>query len=360
MQKLPSSDYTVVDVEEADIVARVAGIFTKNGNAKAESHLRWQYLEPPAGSAYTAIAVAHNNDDAAIYSVFKVKGIEHGTEAVFCQSLDTLTDKEHRGQGLFPKIAKAVFERCDKDSVRFIYGFPNSSSAPGFFGKLGWKDLGHPPFKAHLSNLLFPFNYALALKGWCLKNYPARKLLKLSIARNSEALGATVVDTCGFELDEYESIWRAFAQDLKVCVARDREYMLWRYKQKASADYKYVSVFGGSGNLLGAAVYTLQAKHRGKIGYVMDIVCDPKDVRVSRLLIASVVSRLYDLGADMILAWSADSSPLDTAYRRGLFFKLPRFLQPIKLHFGYRPNKDAPKLIEAEDFFISYADSDTV
>jgi hypothetical protein len=102
---------------------------------------------------------------AAFYGVYPVLVNHRGCVILAAQSGDTLTHANHRRQGLFEKVFFMTKEKCEKVGVQFIFGFPNSNSAPGF-KKFGWsfypkKDL-HLYHKrsliARIENKLFPRN----------------------------------------------------------------------------------------------------------------------------------------------------------------------------------------------------------
>ena len=62
-----------------------------------------------------------------------------GKKILVVQSSDAMTDPEHLRNGLFLKLAKLNFAFCKEIGVKFIYGFPNEKSAPGFKKKLEWE-----------------------------------------------------------------------------------------------------------------------------------------------------------------------------------------------------------------------------
>lgn len=357
MKRLPFDSYVVDVAKGADQVDRVCSIFSNNNNHKTRQHIAWQYSNAPGGGAYTGFSVSKEGEDAAVYSVFKVKAKIGDRIQVVCQSLDTLTDARHRGRGLFPILAREVYAKCDEDGVGFVYGFPNSSSAPGFFKRLGWEKIGFPPFIFYLNNLLFPVSYLIKKKLF-LKNYPALFLLWAKLAVVSS--GMQITRSVDFLSEEYGGLWQKFSEKLSVCIWRDGDYMNWRYKLKPNREYCYLSVHK-DGALAGILVYLLANKHDGKIGYIMDVIYDPDLPGMGSLLVSQAILDMSKQGVDVVLAWSAPSFQGYAAYAQSLFFKMPRKLQPIKLFFGYRPGVSLGDLrISFSDFYISYADSDTV
>lgn len=92
------------------------------------------------GAAYIGyLAITKDNIPAAYYGVFPIVCEYRGSKVLCAQSGDTMTHSEHRGKGLFVDLAKKTYELAKQESIKFIYGFPNQNSYPGFVKKLDWK-----------------------------------------------------------------------------------------------------------------------------------------------------------------------------------------------------------------------------
>jgi hypothetical protein len=349
--------YVVEHPVGESLVRRVAQLFARNGNPKEVRHLDWQYVNNPGGGGYTAIAVSEDGSDAAAYSLFKVPARIGNNPTMACQSLDTLTDAAHRGKGLFSLLASDVNRQCDIENVGFVYGFPNDKSAPGFFRKLGWKSLGHPPFLIFVSNFCYLVRKARKTK-LNLPNFPALAYVQIASYLRRVLGGYEVQFGTGF-LDRYNSLWREFSAGIEFCVERDLEYVKWRYLRRPDSDYRFISVYK-KGTLNAIVVYVLREKHEGKIGYVMDVIFHPLHARAANLAVGKAVLLLTLEGADVVLAWGAKGFLPRGAYTSNLFAPLPRFAQPIKLFFGVRIRPDGGEDLPARGMFVSYADSDTV
>lgn len=350
------SNYSFQRVSGNEQVERISKIFNSNENNKSNEHLIWQYNNN-IGTSYTIIA-NDSNEDAAVYSVFQTNAIFFGEQKKICQSLDTLTDINHRGKGLFVKMATEVFNDCDNDNIAFIYGFPNDSSAPGFFKKLGWKQLGFPPFLIFLNNIMFPINRLLKTNLF-IRNYflffSLLLLIKISDNKNNYELKS---DNFIFN-EEYDSLWRKFSTTLKVALDRNSSYMKWRYQLKPNKNYRILHAYA-SGELVGILIYVILEKHGGRVGYVMDVIYDPKDLNIGKLLLRKAAYAMSKENVDFILAWADRKIDQNKVYDFSGFINMPRKLQPIKLFFGYRPKSNSNISLDEADFYISYTDSDTV
>src|SRR4051812_27939564 len=99
--------------------------FEANGDPREPARLRWQYVENPTGRVLVDLALDESVDPhvAAIYATLPVHFIVNGKRATAMQSLDTLTDKRHRGKGLFVDLASRLFARAADSKISFVYGF---------------------------------------------------------------------------------------------------------------------------------------------------------------------------------------------------------------------------------------------
>lgn len=136
-------------------------------------------------------------------------------EILVAQSGDTMTAPDHRGKGLFIILAKKAYKLAAAHNIRFIFGFPNENSFPGFKNKLNWKFSGNMfdfscqnnvvplcelSFKFHLLNNLYLHFVRIRLKkykvsvneaapmfrtsGFCVPRNPAFFTYKLSQSGN--------------------------------------------------------------------------------------------------------------------------------------------------------------------------------
>lgn len=85
--------------------------------------------------------IAYHNETqkpAAFYGVFPCLVMYKNKTILAAQSGDTMTHVDHQGKGLFVALAKMTYEVAKKEGVKFIFGFPNENSYPGFSKKLNW------------------------------------------------------------------------------------------------------------------------------------------------------------------------------------------------------------------------------
>jgi GNAT superfamily N-acetyltransferase len=328
--------------------------FVANGSPRTEAHLRWQYSAPPPNRMFAELAESSRDGTVkAIYAVFPA-WMKLGSDRVLAtQSLDTLTDKEYRGKGLFVCLAERLYSRLGQQGAALVYGFPNANSARGFFSKLGWISLGRAPFLIRpmrtgyvLSRLRLP--KAIASIFDIPIFFPGRLAGRGSFIR--------VIET---PTDEMSAVWESFAKGIRASVARDAEYLRWRLDRPGE---KYTTTgFYDDGKLIGFLIFGITSSSGSVIGKLMDLVYEPSRPDAARALLADALSRLARLRAGAVWAWNLEHSPNARVLKRAGFIALPEKLHPLVLHFGVRPLIPGAEQIVAErkSWYISLLDSDT-
>jgi GNAT superfamily N-acetyltransferase len=341
-----------MEAAEADLAA-FQKCFAKNGTVRELDALRWQYVDNPAAGMFVDLALCGDRF-AAIYAVQPGMVKVEDNRTLAAQSVDTLVDADFRGRGLFTTMAQALYQRLAQNGGRFVYGFPNANSAPGFFGKLGWMSLDPVPF------LIRPLRTAflaskLPLGRWLRKLPDLRLPMRVPKLRHRYAIHP--VAEFGPEVD---GLWNRFSSDVPVAVERDSEYLKWRLA-KPGERYECLGVLD-EGALVAFCAYTTVAKHGGKVGYVLELLHGPEHDDAAAALLVEALRRMATEEADAVLAWCFQHSPNAGTYRRAGFFPLPEALRPIELHFGVRPLDESlrPLLVDRRNWYISYCDSDTV
>lgn len=340
-------------------VALVKAAFERNGFARSSAQLTWQYLHNPTGKLFVDFAIPSTDTArvAAIYSVMPVFVRLNGQVVLGTQSLDTLTDVDFRGKGLFTKMALNVFSRCERNGVACVYGFPNGSSAPGFFKKLGWARLDPVPFLVRPLRANFILRRLGPLKALAerLPTIPVSRLGRPTLPRSHEIRPITHFD------ERIDGLWDRFAQGIGAAVHRDARYLSWRLFAKPETHYRVLGLYENS-RLIAFCAFAAHDKHGGRVGYVLELLHEPGRADDAQRLLQECTADLADDGAEVVLAWCLDHSPNFRAYSTNGFFHLPERLRPIELHVGVRPLCAPPEanLGNRRNWYLSYLDSDTV
>jgi len=234
-------------------------------------------LQNTVKKAFVDIAIdKESQKTAAIYAVSGVKFKINDEDFLGAQSLDTITDIDYRGQGLFIKLAKDVYEKAAKSNTVLVYGFPNGSSIGGFKKKLEWEVLDPLPFLIKPLETKYFFSKIKGLRF--LPNF------SLSFSKFKKDKNYSLVNNFSFPT-EVNELWDKFSKNFKVGVKRDKEYLDWRYIDKPNENYSIMHCYDLNGAFIGYIVYTVKEKHNGKIGYIMELIYDLDKPEVGSLLI---------------------------------------------------------------------------
>lgn len=121
------------------------------------------------------LAFAENGEPGAFYGVFPLNVKIGGKIVSAAQSGNTMTHKNHQGKGLFVRLAKETYALAAEEGIRFVFGFPNANSYPGFVRKLDWQ---HPENMQRFSKKVttLPVAAVASKSKWMTSCY--RSLLK--------------------------------------------------------------------------------------------------------------------------------------------------------------------------------------
>ena len=107
-------------------------------NKFTDEFIEWQYHKNPNGSIVGFNAYC---DDvlAAHYVTQPMFAFVNGKKTKGLLSLNTATHPEHRGKGLFTKLAVLTYEFAKNNGYKFVYGVANDNSTHGFINKLDFQ-----------------------------------------------------------------------------------------------------------------------------------------------------------------------------------------------------------------------------
>ena len=333
-------------------------VFEKNGTERDITNLQWLHQQNIANTN-TIYYAMHNEEIAAIYTALPVIFKINDVLLPALQSIDTMTDLDHRGKGLFPKLAAKLYSDAAENNFSLVYGFPNENSAPGFFKKLQWISFGEAPF------LLKPINPFYFIKKFINRKKKLEDFSSFNHIYNAPKLkeiNTSVVIKAIANFDEsYDQIWKKVSKNIKVCINRNAEYMNWRYVNKPAEHYYRYGIFI-EGQLKAVVVYAIKGKHGGRIGYIMDLIFEPNNGSAGKQLLKFTSQQFRLQQTDTVLTWSLPGSFNYACFKKSGYYSLPLKLRPQHLFLGVRAFNVAYSdlILDIKNWYISYSDSDTV
>ncbi|NQV02515.1 MAG: GNAT family N-acetyltransferase [Bacteroidia bacterium] len=136
------------------------------------------FIKNKYNTAYTGvknigfIAFDQLDSPSAYYGVFPMILSFGGNDILVAQSGDTMTAPDHRGKGLFVKLAQRTYQLAWEMNVKLVFGFPNENSYPGFKKKLDWEFHGYMQ-RFSISNLVLPICEICSKSTFLAKVYRA-------------------------------------------------------------------------------------------------------------------------------------------------------------------------------------------
>jgi len=206
--------------DEAAVARLFSDCFGREGRPDA---WRWRFLDNPSGAGVVELAFG-GDAPAGHYAVSAVELWCGGRPEMTGLSGTTMTAPAFRGTGLFPRLARRVYERMTEAGMTLAWGFPNGNSHRGFVRDLGWLDVWQVP------------------------------KLSLDLARLAPAGDRDCIEARGFD-DRFDRLWAAARRRYAVIARRDRSQLAWRYAGNPTRRYRVLVLPDGDG-IAGYAVLT--------------------------------------------------------------------------------------------------------
>ncbi len=179
---------------------------------------------------YLAFPV-NSNAPAAYYGVFPMLCKKKGELFLVAQSGDTMTHPAHQGKGLFVHLANATYELAKNEGIKFVFGFPNKNSYPGFIKKLNWQHYGDINNYVIKTGTL-PFDKLakkIPIVKWIFDKYVDLKLRKIGVSQaisnsiefQSGSLGYVMHNSIFFDYKTYYKNYRINLNGTKCVVRTD-------------------------------------------------------------------------------------------------------------------------------------------
>lgn len=138
-----AEDYAVRPLSRDNLVDLVPLTRAVFGRRTDEEALLRKYDTSHLGGSYFGYLAYDEEGRPVAFQGAVPMRMEHAGELVLAaQSGDTMTLREHRGRGLFPRLGRLTDDLLAESGIRFIWGMPNQASESGFVGKLGWQGAG--------------------------------------------------------------------------------------------------------------------------------------------------------------------------------------------------------------------------
>jgi GNAT superfamily N-acetyltransferase len=221
----PPSEDPRVDVIDPDrdidaIVALGTRCLGWVGDERDRAFFRWKHLENPFG---TSPAWGAWDDEVlvAFRTLLRWQFARDGRSLAVVRAVDTATDPDHQGKGLFRRLTLGAVEALSDDGMDAVFNTPNDQSRPGYL-KMGWHEMGRPTL------LVQPSSPGVLAR-----------MLRARVAAELWSEPVDVGEPAVTVADEARP-----ATDDRWSTVRTAEYLRWRYGFEP-LHYRAVEVKGG-------------------------------------------------------------------------------------------------------------------
>ncbi len=245
---------------------------------------------------------------------------------------------DFRRRGIFSALVHGCEAEGWRQGAAFVTSMPNERSRPGFL-KIGYADLGQrqllvrplQPFA--MGGKAFPILGHLAGTGAALvqsvlKRIPSAK--ELSVRETSDI---------GAEVELLRQKHTAIFPGLRMF--RTTDWWRWRFLESPLRKYRLLAAQTANGDRAGLAAFTLEARGKFKVCYLMDLLV------VNENVVPALVNRTCALaaaeGVDAVVA-VVSSKRLAQVLSASGFWAVPAWL-PVKRFYSvarFNPNQSAP------------------
>lgn len=146
-QELDIRPATLDDREH--VIALLVRALGGDGDPRYPELLAWKHDENRFGPS--PMWVATDRDQIVAFRAFMRWEFIRGGEVLRAvRAVDTATDPDYQGRGLFRALTMHGLEQIREDGVDFVFNTPNTQSRPGYL-KMGWREVGRLPAAVHFS-----------------------------------------------------------------------------------------------------------------------------------------------------------------------------------------------------------------
>lgn len=270
-----------VDVEQ---VTRVLAHSLSNTGvaAKTVEYFRWKHVRNPFGVSTGLVAISKGDERVvATRPLMKWKLASSEMNVDGFRPVDTATDSEWRGRGLFKRMTRAALEELESQAPEgLIFNTPNANSLPGYL-KMGWSQVCILDLRVRPGSCIAWLRSLLGRTS----SAPAESFLKggMKIIRAGE-MSADLRDRLISFCSRSDSV--RVRRGLRT--VRTEDYVRWRYFEHPNVDYMF-SVCVAGGQIQSVVVAHEVARRRLKGVLVDEVFCARDDCRDYRMALSALI-----------------------------------------------------------------------
>jgi len=251
-------------------------------------YLAWKHGQNPFGASPMWIAEADTRV-VGFRAFLRWEFVRSDGSVVHAvRAVDTATDPDYQGQGIFTRLTRTAIEELSSDGVAFVFNTPNQQSLPGYL-KMGWRSVGRLAVTIRPGRLRFPLAALTAGRG--AERWP--------VATSAGEDAAEVLA----ESTAIERLLTTLPPPLALATRRSPAYLAWRY---GFAPLGYRALVAGANVEAGVALFRLRRRGRAVEATVDELLVPDGDADVRHALLRGI-ARLAK--PDYLIRLAGDARP---------------------------------------------------
>lgn len=322
--------------------------------------LMHEYFANPVGDAVISLAWDDTKMQiAGQYVIWPMQFMVESNKIKCAHSLNTLTGKQYRGQGVFTGLAEENYETACKKDITFIYATPNPNSYPGFIKKLSFTELGRLPLllrplkPSQMVKEFLQFNLLSGLAGLFDGIFSAKM-------KNDD--GVSIVDINPDNVELLDVLWENVQDKYPIMNIRDSAYVKFRYLEMPRREYHPVIAMK-NGMPVAWAVGRIMEVAGMQCGMIADFLFQSGEEAAAKILLDKLLVKLQENGASVAGSLMLSHTEEAKILKSKGFFKCPRKLEPqpfpllVRILDATRADK---KILQLSNWFFTMGDYDVI
>jgi GNAT superfamily N-acetyltransferase len=202
--------------DRENLLALFRAVYGDDAPRKTSS---WRYLDRPLRRALISVAEADGHIVGTQPS-YEVLVQTRGGPISGAMFLDVMTHPAYRGRGIFKGVVEHLRRECHERGMAILLTTPNADAARGFAKLAAWHCLGE------LTPYVRPVALSRLLRPGSRARTPAATRAHPTVAE---------MDTLDRPIAE---VWRRFAEAAPTMLARDTDYITWRFSNRGPRRYR--------------------------------------------------------------------------------------------------------------------------
>lgn len=295
------------DGDEKGILTLFKSVFKID---RSPDYWKWLYLKNPASPPIIALA----EDDSNIVgqcTLLPTKISIKGETILAGQSIDTMVDKDFRGQGLHKTLAEMTYDIGRDNGVKIRIGFPSEDAIRGLLGGIDATLVTEIPLYMNIYKLENFLTAMVKVKMLGkLLSFPSILIIRIihREKRIKPEKNYNIREILDFNRD-FDDLWEKVEDGKQIMSIRNSEFLNWRIKNHPQIKYNtfgaYIDTILVGYIVLKVEDRKIKGKINTKLGSIVDILAVDDDVVLALCNDAKKYFKRKDV--DFVATWITDT-----------------------------------------------------